>query len=507
MKFLIRVFFALTFLGLSLPAGATQADDTNVVVTAQTAGATPFISKLTLTVSDLTVLNRVRFAVRPKPGSVTRPLAATYTKDYLGSRGYVDAGAGQLTVPVFGLYAAYTNTVKLTCFFGDGSVKRASATVATQPYDAGGCPFNTPTVVQARTSAKTLSYDFILVASACNPDSPTVIDTDGAVRWVEPAAVQSPCTAFFRNGIYVTAGSKLYRTELDGETKLVADYASLNVVGFHHNFDRGKVGLILDVNTVDYVASVHLEVDRAGKVLKQWNLADIISSAMIAGGDDPSEFVRTANGRYDYASVEDWTHNNAVTYRKSDDSLIISSRENFVIGLDYESGAIKWILGDTSKSWYQYASLRKFALGLAPGTIAPDGQHAVSITRNDRLLLFDNGTGSAHHTPAGPTRTYSAARKYELDLTGNIAREVWTFANNPSLYSIFRSSVYEDAARNYLVDYAGVRNADGSLRAEILGLNRAGEKVFDYSYPAPYQNVAYRAIPVHWENLIFSKPQ
>jgi hypothetical protein len=35
-----------------------------------------------------------------------------------------------------------------------------------------------------------------------------------------------------------------------------------------------------------------------------------------------------------------------------------SSRENFVIAIDYDSGNIKWILGDPTKHWYEFQSLR-----------------------------------------------------------------------------------------------------------------------------------------------------
>jgi hypothetical protein len=237
---------------------------------------------------------------------------------------------------------------------------------------------------------------------------------------------------------------------------------------------------------------VHLEIDSAGRILKKWKLGEIIREAMIAGGDDPSGFIRG-----------DWAHDNAVAYRKSDDSIIISSRENFVIGIDYDTSAIKWILGDTTKAWYQYPSLKKFALALAPGGIAPAGQHSVSITKDDHLLLFDNGRQSDHHSPAGVNRSYSAARKYKLDLQARIATEVWNYTNNESVYSPYRSSVYEDAAENYLVDYAVAKNPDGTRRGEILGLTPSGEKVFDYSYPTIAGFVAYRSLPIHWENLQF----
>jgi hypothetical protein len=60
-------------------AGANQADDTTITITGQTAGATPFISNLTLNVSNTTVLKNIQFAINPKPGSVTRPLSGTYS--------------------------------------------------------------------------------------------------------------------------------------------------------------------------------------------------------------------------------------------------------------------------------------------------------------------------------------------------------------------------------------------------------------------------------------------
>ena len=115
-------------------------------------------------------------------------------------------------------------------------------------------------------------------------------------------------------------------------------------------------------------------------------MADIISAAMIAGGDDPSQFV--------FPTPTDWFHNNGATYNRADDSLIVSSRENFVICLDYKTSAIKWILGDPTKKWYQFPSLRKFALTVAPGSLPPIGQHAPSITFDQNLLLFDNGQNS-----------------------------------------------------------------------------------------------------------------
>src|SRR5207302_7121096 len=107
-----------------------------------------------------------------------------------------------------------------------------------------------------------------------------------------------------------------------------------------------------------------------------------ISAVMIAGGDDPSQFV--------YPTPTDWFHNNAVTYNRADDSLIISGREDFVIAIDYETATIKWILGDETKKWFTFPSLAQYSLALAPGTLPPIGQHALSITYDQGLLLYDD---------------------------------------------------------------------------------------------------------------------
>ena len=88
MKTCSLIIIGAVFMVLTHLAGANQADDTTITITGHTAGATPFISNLTLEVSNTTVLKSIQFAIDPKPGSVTRPLSGTYANDYLVSRGF-----------------------------------------------------------------------------------------------------------------------------------------------------------------------------------------------------------------------------------------------------------------------------------------------------------------------------------------------------------------------------------------------------------------------------------
>ena len=478
--------------------GANEADDTTITITGHTAGATPFISNLTLEVSNTSVLKSIQFAIDPKPGSVTRPLSGTYGNDYLLSRGFEQPPpATTVTVPVYGLYAGYTNIVRLTYRFMDGSSKQTVTSITTATFD-DPCGYDNPTILQARTNSRDLSYDYIMVKGFCSYfEQPAIIDTDGALRWVGTAIIPTGSFIFFDNAVYLGHGPLITRIELDGAFSRIGDYSSLGIVNFHHNIDRGKVGIILNATTTSYLGSTLMEVDGSGTVLKRWDMAAIISAAMRAGGDDPSHFV--------YPPPIDWFHINGSTYNRADDSLIVSSRESFLICLDYETSAIKWILGDTTKKWYQFPSLRRFALTVAPGSLPPIGQHAPSITYDQNLLMLDNGQNSWFNSPRGNQRGYASPRKYVVDLNAKTATEVWNFEAGQSIVCPYCSSVYEDAPYNYLIDYAVVNLGPPGVPvfAQLLGLNAAGETIFSYRYPATNCGKIYRALPVHLENTKF----
>lgn len=473
------------------PVSATQADETSVVYLGRKSGGTPFIRQLNFKVIPIANLRSVQFTVQPKPGSVTRPISATYSNAYLSSRGYLDPN-GEMHVFVFGLYDDFVNSVTMNYVFKDRSSKQDFISLPTGAFP-DPCGYKQPTVVKPRTRSTNLSYDFMMLKNSCSKFSPALMDTDGELRWVGTAGVSSFASGFYDNAIYIGSGPQLLRIDLDGTVSLLGDYSNLGVTGLHHNIDPGKHGLLIEVDTNTDIESVILEVKKDGTVRKRWDMYKIIEKAMSAGGDDPSAFVRRG---------ADWFHNNSVTYRASDDSLLVSSRENFVIALDYRSSAIKWILGDTSKAWYQYPSLRKYALNVPSGGVAPIGQHALSVTYDDHLLLFDNGFPSFNHVPSGNSRKYATPRKYSLDLTNNTATQIYSY--NRSIISEICSSVYEDAPDNYLVDYAVSGSyQSGHPFARIVGLQAGGAKVFDYEYPTRLCDEIFNAFPIHLEDLSF----
>jgi hypothetical protein len=464
---------------------------------AQTQGPTPFIEILRAEVTGAKTLSSVQFTITPKPGSFTRPISATYSAAYMIAHGYWSGTRNVMRIPIFGTYAGYTNTVTFTFSFSDSSPVIQAVPVTTAAYtDSCNVLNNRTVIVSNRHATSDLSFDYFLLKKYCDATNPTILDTDGEVRFIGDNPVDAYSSIFFDNAFYISDGTTgIVRMDFDGTLTHIGDYANIGVtLTNHHNYDPGRTGIIMEVNTTTQFEATNLEVDATGNVLNEWDFGKIISNAMIAGGDDPSGFV--------LAFPTDWFHNNATTYNPADNTLIVSSRENFVIAVDYDTQQIKWILGDHTKHWYQYKSLRKFALKASKGTRAPIGQHAVSIDDNGNLLLHDDGLKSLTQVPAGKQRGFTSPRAYHIDTAEMTATEVYQFPQHAEIYDPICGSSYEDAPENYMIDYA---TADGETIMELVGLANGHKKIFDYQYPAVnYCSSGWNAPIMHMENLQFN---
>ena len=114
---------------------------------------------------------------------------------------------------------------------------------------------------------------------------------------------------------------------------------------------------------------------------------------MWAEGDDPTRFVRPG---------VDWFHVNAATYDPRDDSVIVSSRENFVIKLDYATGTPIWILGDPTKYWAQFPrSARRRSRWWAEGSL-PSGSTRPPSPPTASSWSSTTGAPSLNQPPGAP---------------------------------------------------------------------------------------------------------
>lgn len=386
-------------------------------------GLTPFVASLGFNLRNYQDLASLAWVVTPRPGTHSKPLAVTYDKSWLDRRAAWHAGSARLEVPIFGLYASWVNTVALTATFRDGSTHAFRATIEAGAYTGPASVYASPLIRVARGPERVPGLDFVLIKNGLT--SPVVIDTDGHLRWTGAVLDNSFSSLFGADGFYVGSQTSpvLHRMDVSGAFSS-GPLLQPGFTNFHHDLAPGKTGMLAELDAVEdgvpRIESILAEIDVHGNVLRRWDLGRIFSTTMRSRGDDPSNFVRDG---------ADWLHMNSAIYDARDNALLVSSRENFVVKLDYDTGAIRWLFGDTSKHWYvNYPSLRALSLKLVEGK-APIGQHSLSITPDGQLLLFNNGLGSLNQPPFAPrgaTRTYSTPSRYAIDDKAGTAREVWT---------------------------------------------------------------------------------
>jgi arylsulfate sulfotransferase len=501
-KPILRAVLVISLTALLAGCGGsdpTLAEQSNVIAEGAMPGATPFISFVGLRGVERAA--SINYIVAAKPGSQSRPISVTQSVNYLVRRGYATPGGTSVRLPVFGLYAGAANAVSIIVSFLDGSTISMPITIETAPYSDPGMVYDRPKLLMMRAPGSALGFDYFFIRSGLA--GPVIVDTDGEIRWVGVDSTTSVSSLFTDNGFVVggPAPPTVRRFELDGTTTVAAGVGPTAYTNFHHNFDPGKFAVLGEVDAVingqNQVENILIEFNSAGAILAEWQLGEILADYMRSQGDDPSLFVRPGF---------DWFHMNAAVYDPSDDSIIVSSRENFVIKIGYSSRSIIWILGDPMKYWHSFASLRAKSLTLLGGGLYPIGQHAVSISPNGLLLLFNNGTGSLQQpagAPIGESRAYSAVSAYSIDVNTRTASEVWRFDHGRSVLSQFCSSVYQTGDGSALITYA---MAGDRTKARVIGLDKDRQVILDFEYanPGATCSTAWNAHPLSLEAMSFN---
>lgn len=466
-----------------------------------------FVQNVEIAPSNIGQISTVGFVVHTKPGNLAKDINVSYSIDYLNRSGYVHTDTGIIDVPVFGLYQGYVNHVDVVVTWQANVSDTIPLTLQTgnfmSDYMLTGVTVSTPYI------NPTTSY--ILIDSA--PISPIVIDIDGEVRWQSPVTGMSAMPTYFDGSKFIEGqwslsttgtGNNVFSIALSGAVSPVSSLTDTRYSNFHHDIEPGKQGLIAPVTfydnsnpaaVIDKYGSVLIEMTPLGSIFNTWDFDQILSSQIVSKGENPSTFIQ---------SGVDWFHMNSAIYVPQDDSLIVSSRENFVIKIDYSTKKIKWILGNPAKQWYQNypLSLRPLALNITGN--APIGQHAVSIVGDpNHLLLFNNGYGNLALPYVGDSRTYSSVSFYEIDENLMTANEIWSFDDNQALYSPICGSAVKTAFGLYLVDFA---TTESETAARIMLVDDSKNILFDMRIPKRSVDqvsclTAYRAREIKLESL------
>ncbi len=196
-----------------------------------------------------------------------------------------------------------------------------------------------------------------------------------------------------------------------------------------------------DGETYNVVGDVIVEVTPDGTLVKSWSMFDYL---------DPK---RTREGFHDqfwdqnYANIgttKDWTHCNALLYDESDNSIIISCRnQDWLIKIDRDTDDLVWKLGEGGDF-----------------TMLGDGewiyhQHAPEFLPNGNLLIYDNGNG--RYSNKENVALYSRAVEYNIDEVNMTVEQVWEYlpAETPN-YSPFVGDANRLENGNILVVNGGL---------------------------------------------------
>ncbi|MGF1734736.1 aryl-sulfate sulfotransferase [Photobacterium satsumensis] len=416
------------------------------------------------------LISSISFEIEPKPNTFSEPIKASFTGNS------ITTSAENTEFPVFGLYNNYDNEVQLNIVFSDDSIAKISKTIRAEGYIDENSIYDDIKVNQ-RVASQKPSYNYIHLESSTN-QGPVIIDIDGNVRWVANTPTGNYRAAVFEHNKFIIQDNNgLVFLSLDGtitETNIVSN--SLSNITPHHETTFGKSGYLLNIdadkNGSRVIEAIVIEVDRDGNIISEWDFEEIVRNHMLSEGDDPSTFVITEI---------DWFHMNSAIYDERDNSIIASSRENFIIKVDYDTKEIKWLFGDETKHWYvSFPSLQPLSIS-ANGT-KPIGQHSLSIVGGN-LMFFNNGQRSFNQpdgAPVGDTLPTSLTMAYSIDEPQLLANLEWSY--DAGLQSDICSSVYKEGS-SYLITYAAVdRLNDNPTRTVIQGIDEGNNLIFEFEH-------------------------
>ena len=356
---------------------------------------------------------------------------------------------------IYGLYPDYNN--EITIKYGDVS-KTIYIKTDKLPDD-----FILPTNV---TSDKSKLENELYFFSPSSKGYMCAYDVNGDVRWYLTENFTWNINRL-KNGHLLISTERLvnppyYTTGLYEMDLLGKIYTEFKLDGgYHHDYFELENGNILvasdnfDSGTVeDYI----VELDRnTGNIVKEIDLKNILN---------------VNDGKSENWTDYDWFHNNSVWYDKNTNSITLSGRhQDAVINIDYDSGKLNWIIGDSTNWSSEYQKYFFTPIGDFEWQWS---QHAAMITPEGYVFIFDNGNNKSkikdEYVPA--TSSYSRGVMYKIDTNNMTIEQIWQYGKErgSSYYSPYISDVDYIDVNHYIVHSGGISYKDGIIQNQPAGL-------------------------------------
>ncbi len=388
-------------------------------------------------------------------------------------------------IPVYGLYADTLNQVTLTL---DGKETR---TIEIQTYSLPD-DFLLPTQTTANRGELDNELYFLTPASL---GYTAAYDVNGDVRWYLTTKNIWEISRLENGNLLLssdrTSAPPYYMTglvEMDLLGKIYTEYSVAG--GYHHDAIELPNGNFLvaannpeGLTVEDYV----IELDRqTGEVIKTWDLTQIL----------PMDVAKSENW-----TEEDWFHNNSVAFDEKNNAIVLSGRhQDAVVYLDYDTGALKWIVGDPT-GWPEEMQAYFFT-PIGNSFEWQWSQHSAKILANGDLALFDNGNNRSKDpfNYLSAEANYSRGVVYHLNPEEMTIEQTFQFGKErgSQFYSPYISEIDELGPDHYLVHSGGIGSVNGvainqpaffydnptlsSQTVEVLN----GEVIFELDLPSHF---------------------
>ena len=367
-------------------------------------------------------------------------------------------------LPIYGLYADYNNKVDISYTLSDGKKITKQVEIQTNklPDD-----FVLPTSVKKDSSKLTNDLYFFTPSSK---GYTCAYDVNGDVRWyLSNNAIWD--NTRLKNGHMMVSTERLvnspyYMTglyEIDLLGHIYNEYSLKG--GYHHDYFELPNGNLLVAsddfnNEAGTVEDYIVELDRTtGNIVKTWDLKDVLNME---------------DGKSENWSNYDWFHNNSVWYDEATNSITLSGRhQDAVINIDYTSGKLNWIIGDSTNWSSEYQ--KYFFTPVGKDFEWQWSQHAAMITPEGYVFIFDNGNNKSKDSSkyVEASNSYSRGVMYKIDTDKMTIEQIYEYGKErgSSFYSPYISDVDYLSKNHYLIHSGGIVYVDGKNSNQPAGFS------------------------------------
>jgi hypothetical protein len=419
------------------------------------------------------------------------------------------------TVPVVGMRAETTYTLRVTAAGADGSEDSAEI-----EWTTGALPDDLPPLTVDVADAEAMAPGVTLfTATLGGGDAPSdaentgyllAVDGEGAIVWYYesgPSFMEVSQTA--QGTLLVQLGQTTIReidvlgntvrsfatrvaadlgTDLGGRALTTPDSEPLAIESSHHELQQLDSGNIITLSTelvrlddatarelcpddpeTDIISDTVVELSSAGEVVQEWPLTAVYDPVERPGTEMCVEPNAVAPPNWFYPDAEglrDWTHGNAVVVDEEANRMLVSLRHlDAVVALRYHddaegpAGEVLWELGPEG------------TLELAGEGDWAYHPHAPELQDDGTLLVYDNGNGRPG-TGEGADPAYTRVVLYDIDEGAGTVTQVWEHRDATADGELVFAPFVGDADRlengNVLIDHGGLSDADDTVYTRLL---------------------------------------